>query len=91
MQRTFVSVCVVLRLATQVLCRLSHAATVILRGVTPFNQAGLDSDPPMCVSCVAEMTGVHHHILLLLVEMEGVLQTLCPGWPQTMIFQISTS
>jgi hypothetical protein len=36
------------------------------------------------------MTGMHHHIQLFLVEMESC-KVFSPGWPGTMILQISAS
>jgi hypothetical protein len=45
-----------------------------------YTWASLDYDSPVSTSNIVEMTGVHHHVLFLLVEM-GVSQTFCSGWP----------
>jgi hypothetical protein len=49
----------------------------------------LDHDPPSYASCVFWITGVYHHAWL--VGWHESLLTFCLGWPQAMIFWISTS
>jgi hypothetical protein len=54
-------------------------------------RASLDLDLAIYASCVARMTGTHHHTQLSLVEMGGLNNFFCPDWPQTLIFLISYS
>jgi hypothetical protein len=44
-----------------------------------FAQASLDHDPPTFTSCIAGVTGAHHHTHL--VCLDGVSLTFCLGWP----------
>jgi hypothetical protein len=58
---------------------------IFLGCASVFALAGLDHDPLIYASCIAEMTGIHVRPSLL-VEMGS-----CPGWPQASIFLTSAS
>jgi hypothetical protein len=48
-----------------------------------------DFDSLTSVSCIAGMTGVHHHAWLICCT--GISTTFCLGWPQTAVLLISAS
>jgi hypothetical protein len=69
---------------------LALFAVVIFRiGLHFYAWTSLDCDPSIYVSLIAWMTGVYHHVQLLLID--GGLENTSPSWSRTAVLPILAS